>query len=699
MSADLDKNALALVIQPYVRIQQAKGHLSNERRVSRNQTSWICEYESVSGSGSAQIKKFSVSKGTDHLPLDSPISCESEENLELSLKKLANWVFDQRIRMHFEWVWDGSYLWVVQADEDPEIKGNGPLDLFEHEKDIDKGTWHKLDCVKVFRECGLPTVDLWVLQNQKVLSQIQEGNISTPLHKELEKLLEAPIVIRCDQSTDSGESELLLPRTETIHDLDTAIEFLLTTTSQLGFQSQMQPNFCFIIHRFINASASAFSLAKPNRNKVRVDSIWGLPDGLLFYPHDSFELSHKGIGKIRKHIRFKEEFLNVDEKGQWLPKIANKPWDWRSSLTAEELSAIAEGSHKIAHHLDSLVQIMWFIGTEEAEGSQGCLPWYYMLDYAPQSVYEKREKSLKRKTFIIKNADDVKETQRLVAAGHKISLLQLRPSPDLLRSSDFIQSIAELARECDATIELEGSILSHAYYILKREKVSVLCSDPFLPKYKKRYFNKLVRDLIPSKISSGGELVRVAHISGEDLSEVLKAKVLEEAFELYWSDSVEDMKEECVDILEVLDKVLKHIDASDEAMEELAAKKREKRGAFEKGIILRDTQEFPLLQESKSDDGLFDNEIEDKLIKTSNHKRARSPKLRTPKLEGPRIIIPLIPPEPSNRHVSKQLKLKEHGLVLNIKYRDKDICIEIGKSAEAKAKDDQNQLNFFEKKK
>jgi hypothetical protein len=44
---------------------------------------------------------------------------------------------------------------------------------------------------------------------------------------------------------------------------------------------------CFIFHKFIPAIGAAWALAKPDQQVVRVDSLWGLPDGLQYLPHDS----------------------------------------------------------------------------------------------------------------------------------------------------------------------------------------------------------------------------------------------------------------------------------------------------------------------------------------------------------------------------------------------------------------------------
>ena len=100
-------------------------------------------------------------------------------------------------------------------------------------------------------------------------------------------------------------------------------------------------------------------------------------------------------------------------------------------------------------------------------------------------------------------------------------------------------------------------------------------------------YNKLVRDNIPEKIRANGENP-VTHIAdAEEYCEELVKKASEEVQEFIEDPSAE----EAGDVLEVLRALcaLYHIDMSD--VERARKEKFEKRGGFEKRIILEGVKE------------------------------------------------------------------------------------------------------------
>jgi len=54
------------------------------------------------------------------------------------------------------------------------------------------------------------------------------------------------------------------------------------------------------------------------RQIVLVDSLWGLPDGLQYLPHDTFEFDIRRNEISAEHIRFKPKFLQETESGEGL---------------------------------------------------------------------------------------------------------------------------------------------------------------------------------------------------------------------------------------------------------------------------------------------------------------------------------------------------------------------------------------------
>jgi len=98
-------------------------------------------------------------------------------------------------------------------------------------------------------------------------------------------------------------------------------------------------------------------------------------------------------------------------------------------------------------------------------------------------------------------------------------------------------------------------------------------------------YNKLVRDNIPDKIKSNGEIPVISILDDDRYKEELERKLYEEYLEVIDS-SGENRIEELADMLEVL-KALAQLEGKTlEDVIEVAKVKVKKRGAFEKKIFL-----------------------------------------------------------------------------------------------------------------
>jgi len=95
-------------------------------------------------------------------------------------------------------------------------------------------------------------------------------------------------------------------------------------------------------------------------------------------------------------------------------------------------------------------------------------------------------------------------------------------------------------------------------------------------------YNKLVRDGIPDKIQKAGEEFKIHIATEEEYNDKLKEKLVEEANEFASSGNVEEL----ADLLEVMMALArsKGIDWSE--VEHVRKEKLEKRGGFDKRIIL-----------------------------------------------------------------------------------------------------------------
>jgi len=702
---------MSVLVQRHVSPRRASGHLSNERRLTKRRTAWLCEFEAISGVGSPRLLRFSTQNIEPCRP-DERLTCSDRQSLERSVAALAAWTDARKARIHYEWIWDGRVLWVVQADPDPDRPGSGPralrdkgrsralpsgLSLFVEETDIPYGRWPKLDCVKVFKQCHLPTVKFWVLEEERALAELGRGVASDEIRADLKKLLVTPAVIRTDICAENTASPLLLPRTTTVSSLEGAIRFLETTGRHLSKAIKSGARVCFILHHFIPARSSAFSYTEPGKKKVRVDGLWGLPDGLLFYAHDSYELNAKGRGPLQKRIRFKDLFLDYGESGEWVPKTAGRPWDWKSSLTDDELREVAKESASIAEHVGKCVQIMWFVGIPGQPASSGCLPWYFITDPPPVDLVAARSTDVRMAAPCIRKQDDLENLKHRIQDDNRPVAVLLKPLPELLRSKEFITGVAEYARDSGIAIQLEGSILSHAYYLLKASGVRVLCSDPFEPTYKEIRVDKLVRDLIPVRISAQGESVKVVRLTGEQLLSVLKSKAVEEALELFWTESRDGIKEEIIDLHEALGAMIEHLGLTEQEISKEARRKRSERGGFDEGIVLRTTQENPLIHLYRQA-LLLPPGVENEhggLVEQSSV-GANAIQFGKPRPEGLGVAIPLIPPGPEERHEGYAVNLPKRGLVVTIRFREKEVLVEFTPDKRPPLREAPGQLSLFD---
>ena len=94
---------------------------------------------------------------------------------------------------------------------------------------------------------------------------------------------------------------------------------------------------------------------------------------------------------------------------------------------------------------------------------------------------------------------------------------------------------------------------------------------------------KLVRDNIPDIIRADGKEPSIRMATKPELDSLIRAKIVEEAYELLESGNIEEI----VDILEAIDALLSHRNVDRESLVKLQTAKRIQRGGFSKGYVLR----------------------------------------------------------------------------------------------------------------
>ena len=637
---DLNNQEIPFVVQKYVRQPSAKGHLSNERRFFEEKRDWFGEIENID----INVKKpfqINLRNWRENINLENLLSqglaCKVNAYIPDALELPARWASSLGLRLHFEWVWDGKTVYLVQADEerddigeDPSALTQGPgaeivefnptcLKLINNEY---SGQYHKIHNINVYNKLSLPTADLYILDNQEIILGIAAGEIPPGLKQDLEALTAKSLVIRTDLEINDADAKQLLPRTNEVRTVEAALDFLVKTSKALKAKFK-DVNLAFLFHNFIPSSSSAFAYAAPGERKVQIEALWGLPEGLYYNAHDKYVVdtlsssfdkkTEDNLDKfvVKEMRNFKNFFVTPNHDGSWAMKRIRATHAWKGAIQKQEwIKRIALDSRKIAELEGKPLSIMWFVGVPKAICDRQVFPWYHeVYDIKiTRNIHECRSKTTFDKALEIKTKKDV---EKLSVEAEKesshVRLIQIQPhEDDLLREKFTLHEIGKLAKKIGATIRLEGGLLSHAYYQLVKTGATVEVVFPFKDPDDKREFNKLVRDKIPAMVEEGGEIVKTLTISGEDFLRALRDKLIEESFETLDASGKESILSELVDVNEVIDGILKHIGMTREELKKKQDLKREKVGGFDAGVVLVKTHNpLPAEKNSDSNEGLL----------------------------------------------------------------------------------------------
>ncbi|HCG52715.1 MAG TPA: hypothetical protein DEX10_04860 [Betaproteobacteria bacterium] len=602
---------------------RSKGHLSNEARISKAKRDWLCEAE-IGADGTQQSGPVPVAiRRWRHGEAKEPhgLSCSSSVTIDKVLQAPARWATDRKLRLHFEWVWDGNFVWLVQGDLCTSIEGIDPRSVLpEHvvslaAPDISKfrladggdfAKYRKLANAKMYGELGYKVPTFYVLDSEDAILQLLTGDPSAELSADLAKLTAHPLVVRTDGEGIPAELRQMLPRSDELRTCEAALNWFQRELPQkLAVLGTHAKKIVLICHHFLPAVASAWCMAEPTKRMVRIESLWGIPEGMYWYPHDIFEVDtldvnidnaavRTGDFQYTSRVRYKEWFVAPDTSGNWLAiraKVSNR---WSPTISNRDwFSEIAITSRRIAGRVGRAVNVMWFLDIHPEASGHKILPWYHEVCELDRSLLRgaPRFKVSDSTVLALRTLKEWQSIQSLpMQDRRKIRRIRVSPrEPSLIRSQEFLVELSNFAKENSAVVILEGGVLSHAYYILQKAGCLVEIADLYGISEEQTAFNKMVRDNIPASIEKKGERVVQVQLTGDDLIAALRLKLVEEATEVFDANSTAETVEELADVLEVVYALADRLGAGIRQVQQSRKKKRASRGGFDDGKVLIET--------------------------------------------------------------------------------------------------------------
>lgn len=709
--SDIDNGVLGVIVQPKVPLS-AFGHLSNERRVSRISTNWSIEWESEPSKRHESYTRFSTLQG-DPADDTQALTAPSQEAVEQKLRQIAVWSQGEEYRVHYEWVWGGSTLWLVQRDIQQIEEKNEPgskwphnhpssfspdFDIFDSTR-TSENQWAKTECLEVFQQCGLNCPDIYLLKGENLRTHLDDGKISDSLKKEIDELLEAPVVVRTDVVTDDNEPiEVFSPRSETLMESDEVVEFIINTHGKFQNRGYKPSEFCFLIHHFMVSRSSALARSSPDNPMVSVDSIWGIPDGLNCYPHDSFRVNMDNEEIDFRETRCKDRYLDVNSDGEWVERVAGKPWDWKTSMSDEQLFSVAEKARTISKNVGEPVVVMFFVDLNIGSKLGKSIPWFFWPAEEQEGELSSSWNHWSKNTFTVRTEDELDNLQQKKSElrGEKDVAIEFNPGPDYVRETTFVEEVADLAESLDIPILLDGSLLSHAYYILKRSDARVQTTFEANQPSNTMRFSKLVRDKIPIKIESGGEEARTYEVASDDIVDLLKAKAVEEALEFSSTEQSKAEAEELADLFEIIRSYADAVDSSMDEIKTIADQKRREKGGFSDGIVLISTHDHGPVQDTlEREEETRQPSLPTPFFPDPKVKNDLNPKKRRKREDNPVIEAPLIPPSVRGLEGITTFELSELNIDVKLEYGDDKLSIMFEEEESNPSPTDQTKLDNF----
>lgn len=677
------------------------GHMSNERRVSKERSTWLVEGFRESG---PQKIKAQLSSTT------SPLIASTESQVLGELRTVAGRLsISEETYHHCEWVWTGTRVWIVQADpRPPEITASAANSYLsskarssepstprsEHLRavaDLSEVHWKKLKRPLKFKTLGLPTAEVYILPGD-VWSGFTKDQYEEFL-SDLQRMCVDPVVVRTDIAEDAEQGDLLLPTSSPSTDPAVLLSFMETTADHFRGMDLNDQNWAFLIARIVKARASAMVYAQPQGQWAQVDALWGFPDGLLHLPHDTY-FCPRSTGEIQRTIRHKGKCL-LGADGAWKMETVGPPFDWSEVLADSEIRTVARWALEIADDLRQEVQLMVLARIGGERGPDACLPWHFTnlkLPRHPESSTIPQYTAL----GTIGSRSDL-ERFRQQGKTTEIKGYLVQPEAELMRDSLFLSDVASLAASTGLPIYFEGSLLGHAYYLMAREGAAVIpLSEAHAPGQLIAY-HKLVRDQIPAIIRRSRGVATVRFLDKAEALVLLRQKLIEEAYELWEADAA-SLVEELADIIEVIDSLREHSGISVEELSGARDAKRAARGGFQDLVFLEETEARPL-DLTAEDPGAVPLLLEDAVASIQpRRERTKHPEISAVSVDVSAdpsglltVTAPAVPPVRQGQRVHR-LQGRNRDWEVDVSYHNAQVSIEV---RAVRAAPPEEQLSLF----
>lgn len=699
-----------LVCSPIVQIylpESVLGHLSNEYRHAQRNVDFLFEVEWIPdhqvGMVTTEPQSFRLDRPVQSTQQHRRIRITSlKSGLSEGVEKLGQWIAFNKLRAHVEWAIYQEELYIVQLDIDhlpPKIKPMSQCSRTHHSLQIQNlkffvplnseeqyANLRKTRSHYLLRQANAPVPDIYIAADLQSLDWTKD--FPNEIAHDLQILCKSPLIVRFDVSyehRDWTNLPTIGPSIDVTH-----IEQEICSAVQKLTESIPLKEITLVAHHFIPARGAAWSEAQLDVDKVRVDALWGLPDGLQSFAHDTY-IWNLTTNTVNPDVRYKDRFIDIDENGQWItrkayPRLAR---DW--CCNRESIEAIAKITKTVAHQCGGPVRIMWFLdvldGSDESlipwivvEPEQDDLSWWGNTNFwqnNDENLDELRKKASLATSKYISNKESLIIFEKDPTAfdlGGRLVLFQ--PNETVVRDQSFLKRFAHVIQSNSPpmwSVLFKGSMLAHTPYQLRKLGVDIIPLSKKIRQPRRTYSRKLVRDLIPERILRSGEVATVQELEEADYIFALKQKLIEEALEVAYSDEQDEVVEELADVLAVIRAIATVIGSSWNEVDEEEQQKRNKRGGFEKRLYLQASGYESEGSESK----------EEGVPGTISVRKLRRGKVG--------VSLPLIPPL-RNDHASACLTFASTQLRVTYKGRE----VEVSVKTAMEDSQDTKQLSLFE---